>query len=73
MFLFVVVVVKPCERVRVAQRLLKSILLSVTMTCYRATLDQGCQIFLDTIYQNGEKYTKFPQHYQMAIKYTKWP
>jgi hypothetical protein len=30
---------------------------------------QGCQIFLDTIYQNEEKYTKLP-HYQMAIKYT---
>jgi hypothetical protein len=27
----------------------------------------------DTIYQNGEKYTKLPQHYQMAIKYNKWP
>jgi hypothetical protein len=26
-------------------------------------LNQGCQIFLDTIYQNGGK-----QHYQMAIK-----
>jgi hypothetical protein len=34
---------------------------------------QGCQIFLDTIYQNEGKYTKLPQHYQMAIKYTKWP
>jgi hypothetical protein len=29
---------------------------------------QGCQIFLDTIYQNVGKYTKLPQHYQMAIK-----
>jgi hypothetical protein len=34
---------------------------------------QGCQILLDTIYQNEGKYTKLPQHYQMAIKYTKWP
>jgi hypothetical protein len=34
---------------------------------------QGCQIFLDTVYQNGGKYTKLPQHYQMAIKNTKWP
>jgi hypothetical protein len=30
---------------------------------------QGCQIFLDTINQNGEKYTKLPQHYLMVIKY----
>jgi hypothetical protein len=34
-------------------------------------LTQCCQIFLDTIYQNEVKYTKLPQHYQMAIKYTK--
>jgi hypothetical protein len=27
-------------------------------------LEQGCQIFLDSIYQNGEKYTKMPQNYQ---------
>jgi hypothetical protein len=41
----------------------------------------GCQIFLDTIYQNGEKYTKLPLNYQMAITYmyqmaviySKWP
>jgi hypothetical protein len=33
---------------------------------------QGCQIFLATIYQNGEKHTKLPQNYQMAIKYNKW-
>jgi hypothetical protein len=32
----------------------------------------GCQIFLDTIYQKGEKYTKLPLNYQMAMKYTKW-
>jgi hypothetical protein len=32
---------------------------------------QGCQIFLDTIYQNEGKCTKLPQHYQMAIKYAK--
>jgi hypothetical protein len=30
--------------------------------------DQGCQIFLDTIYQSGEK---IYLNYQMAIKYTK--
>jgi hypothetical protein len=70
MFLFVVVVVKPCERVRVAQRLLKSILLSVTMTCYRATLDQGCQIFLDTIYQISATLPNGHKIYQMAVKYT---
>jgi hypothetical protein len=40
--------------------------------CCRNSPNQGCQIFLDTIYQNGEKYTKLPQHYQMAIKYYKW-
>jgi hypothetical protein len=33
--------------------------------------EQGCQIFLDTIYKNEGKYTKLPQHYQMTIKYTK--
>jgi hypothetical protein len=33
--------------------------------------EQGCQIFLDTSYQNGGKYTRLPQHYQIAIKYTK--
>jgi hypothetical protein len=34
---------------------------------------QGCQIFLDTIYQKGRKYTKLPLNYQTAIKYTKCP
>jgi hypothetical protein len=34
-------------------------------------VDQGCQIFLDAIYQNDGKYTKLPQHYRIAIKYTK--
>jgi hypothetical protein len=49
-------------------------------------LNQGCQIFLDTTYQNKGKYTKLPQHikdhkiyhnipndlkiFQMTIKYT---
>jgi hypothetical protein len=28
---------------------------------------QGCQIYFDTIYQNEGKYTKLPQHYQMAV------
>jgi hypothetical protein len=27
---------------------------------------QGCQIFLDTIYQNEGKYTKLPQNYQLT-------
>jgi hypothetical protein len=27
-----------------------------------ALLNQGCQIFLGTIHQNGEKYTKLPQN-----------
>jgi hypothetical protein len=34
---------------------------------------QGCQIFLDLIYQNGRKCIKLPLNYLMAIKYTKWP
>jgi hypothetical protein len=34
--------------------------------------NQGCQIFLCLIYQNGEKYTKLPLNYLMVIKYTKW-
>jgi hypothetical protein len=28
--------------------------------------EQSCKIFLDTLYQSGEKHTKLPQHYQMA-------
>jgi hypothetical protein len=32
---------------------------------------QGCQIFLDTIYQNKGKYTTLPQHDPIAINYTK--
>jgi hypothetical protein len=36
-------------------------------------LKQGCQIFLNTIYQNEGKYTKLLHHYQMAIKYSKCP
>jgi hypothetical protein len=35
--------------------------------------DQGCQIFIYTIYQNGENYTKLQLYYQMAIKYNKCP
>jgi hypothetical protein len=35
----------------------------------KAVLMQGCQIFLDKIFQNGEKWTKVPLNYQMAIKY----
>jgi hypothetical protein len=40
--------------------------------------NQGCQIFLATTYQNGNKYTKQPENvpnghklYQIAVKYTK--
>jgi hypothetical protein len=40
-------------------------------------IGQGCQIFLDTTYQNEKKYTNLPQNipnvhkiHQMAIKYT---
>jgi hypothetical protein len=36
------------------------------------TRDQGCQIFLDAMYQNGGKYSKLPLNYQIAIKCTKW-
>jgi hypothetical protein len=35
--------------------------------------DQGCQIFLETIYQNSGKCTRLALNYQMTIKYTKWP
>jgi hypothetical protein len=40
--------------------------------CFTCTR-QGCQIFLDTIYQNMGKYTKLPQLYQIALEFTKWP
>jgi hypothetical protein len=40
------------------------------------TVDQGCQIFIGTKYQNGDKYTKLPQNktndhkvYQMTVKF----
>jgi hypothetical protein len=37
---------------------------------------QGCQIFLDTKYQNGEKYAKLSPNghnlYQIAVIYSKW-
>jgi hypothetical protein len=33
--------------------------------CFEGLAIQGCQIFLGTTYQNGEKCTKLP-------KYTKW-
>jgi hypothetical protein len=32
---------------------------------------QGCQIFLDTTYQNGKMYHNDHKIYQMEIKYTK--
>jgi hypothetical protein len=34
---------------------------------------QGCQIFLDTKYQNVGIYTKLPRNYQITMTYTKWP
>jgi hypothetical protein len=34
---------------------------------------QGCQICLDTIYQNEEKYTNLPLNNQLTQKYTKRP
>jgi hypothetical protein len=40
---------------------------------YFVRVYQGCQIFHDLIYQNGEKDTKSPLNNEMAIKYTKWP
>jgi hypothetical protein len=42
-------------------------------------LEQGCQIFLDTVYQKGGKDSNLPLNYQMAKKstkaviYFKWP
>jgi hypothetical protein len=33
-------------------------------------LKQGCQIFLDTINQNGIKYTKLQINYLTVLKYT---
>jgi hypothetical protein len=46
-----------------------------TIFLLRSTLRflSGLPDFLDAINQNGGKYTNLPQHYQMAIKYTKWP
>jgi hypothetical protein len=34
--------------------------------------NQGCQIFLWTIYQSVEKYTKWLQNNQFSIKYSQW-
>jgi hypothetical protein len=46
----------------------------------KISLDQGCQIFLVTKYQNGEKYNKLPRTIpnvhkilQKTIKWTKCP
>jgi hypothetical protein len=44
--------------------------LSVTADRHNAG-KQGCQIFLGTIYQTGDKLNKLTQHYQIAIKYSK--
>jgi hypothetical protein len=40
-----------------------------TYFCRVRRFHEGCQIFLDTIYQNEGKYAKLQQHYQMAITY----
>jgi hypothetical protein len=42
-----------------------------TLTGFSGTL--GCQIFMDTINQNGGKYTKLPLNYQTVIKYVPIP
>jgi hypothetical protein len=34
----------------------------ITLNLRRETWQQGCQIFLDTVNQNGEKYTKLTLH-----------
>jgi hypothetical protein len=34
---------------------------------------KGCQIFLGTTYQNGEKYTNYHKIYQITTKYTTFP
>jgi hypothetical protein len=43
----------------------------ISRTTLRPFADQDCQIFLDTIYQSEEKYTKLPNGhkiYQMVVK-----
>jgi hypothetical protein len=49
------------------------------LTTTKMAWRKGCQIFLDTIYQNGRKCTKLPlnyqittKYYQMAITHSKW-
>jgi hypothetical protein len=43
---------------------------NMNSVAYLRTYTQGCQIFLDTIYQNGRKYIKLLKNYQMTIMYT---
>jgi hypothetical protein len=50
---------------------LKAINLKVGCAKEECLSVQGCQIFIDTKYQNEAKYIKLPQHYLMAIKYAK--
>jgi hypothetical protein len=45
----------------------------LVQTTMHKSLGQGCQIFLDTIYQNVGKYTKLLQNYQITIKCKKCP
>jgi hypothetical protein len=42
---------------------------------FTTILNQGCQIFLGTTYQNGDKYTKCTKYkiYHLAVKETKLP
>jgi hypothetical protein len=65
--------------IRFCDRVSKNFIVVVHMTwiCRKRKnipfpLEQGCQIFLYLIYQNGGKYTKLPLNYQRAIKYIKW-
>jgi hypothetical protein len=39
--------------------------------CLKLKLLNSVARFFDTIYQKGGKYTKLPQHYQTAVKYSK--
>jgi hypothetical protein len=42
---------------------------SKAFVCSSHNIDQGCQIFLDIINQNGEKYTKLPLNYRTVMRY----
>jgi hypothetical protein len=40
---------------------------------YLAAVTGVARFFMTRTSQNGEKYTKLSQHYQMVINYNKWP